>query len=228
MTVENISWSISTKEVIRHCLVILVTYVGYLLWLWHFQGVFFSSLPTHNIAFYYHDRYAKYTYVFGPWRDSPLLRWNSTVNIYSIAVHKLVVAHIFIVPPRNSCDHCPTICLDCQISILFKIFVSIISMFQLLYLSWIFEHFHYEKMPIQIIRKFYCQKMKIFRQKKSDIFHISAQNIDCGHSLEPPRWGGSNEYPQSMFFSKNKKNNVYPLKPQFYYVKVGFKGVKII
>ena len=31
------------------------------------------------------------------------------------------------------------------------------------------------------------------------IFHISAQNIDCGYSLEPPRQGGSNEYPQSMF-----------------------------
>ena len=26
-------------------------------------------------------------------------------------------------------------------------------------------------------------------------FVISAQNIDCGYSLEPPRWGGSNEYP---------------------------------
>ena len=24
-------------------------------------------------------------------------------------------------------------------------------------------------------------------------------NIDCGYSLEPPRRGGSNEYPQSMF-----------------------------
>ena len=43
-----------------------------------------------------------------------------------------------------------------------------------------------------------------------------------------PRWGGSNEYPQSMFLSRNKKNNVYPCKPQFYYIKVGFKGVKII
>ena len=30
-------------------------------------------------------------------------------------------------------------------------------------------------------------------------FFISAQNIDCGYSLEPPRRGGSNEYPQSMF-----------------------------
>ena len=31
------------------------------------------------------------------------------------------------------------------------------------------------------------------------IFLISAQNIDFGYSLEPPRRGGSNEYPQSMF-----------------------------
>ena len=31
------------------------------------------------------------------------------------------------------------------------------------------------------------------------IFLISAQNIDCGYSLEPPHRGGSNEYSQSMF-----------------------------
>ena len=31
------------------------------------------------------------------------------------------------------------------------------------------------------------------------IFLISVENIDCGYSLEPPRRGGSNEYPQSMF-----------------------------
>ena len=63
--------------------------------------------------------------------------------------------------------------------------------------------------------------------KNSDIFHISAQNIDCGYSLELPRRDSSNEYLQSMFLSRNKKNNVYPCKPQFYYIKVGFKGVKI-
>ena len=34
------------------------------------------------------------------------------------------------------------------------------------------------------------------------IFVISAQNIDCGCSLEPPRRGGSNEYPQSMFWAE--------------------------
>ena len=34
------------------------------------------------------------------------------------------------------------------------------------------------------------------------IFQISAQNIDCGYSLEPPRRGGFNEYPQSMFWAE--------------------------
>ena len=67
-----------------------------------------------------------------------------------------------------------------------------------------------------------------FSDKNSDISHISAQNIDCGYSLEPPRRGGSNEYPQSMFLSRSKKNNVYPCKPQFYYIEVALKGVKII
>ena len=31
------------------------------------------------------------------------------------------------------------------------------------------------------------------------IFFILLNNIDCGYSLVPPRRGGSNEYPQSMF-----------------------------
>ena len=35
--------------------------------------------------------------------------------------------------------------------------------------------------------------------KSSDIFQISAQNIDCGYSLEPHRRGGSHEYPQFVF-----------------------------
>ena len=44
-----------------------------------------------------------------------------------------------------------------------------------------------------------------FHYKCFDIFLSIAQNIDCGYILEPPRRGGSNEYPQSMFLSKNKK-----------------------
>ena len=87
---------------------------------------------------------------------------------------------------------------------------------------------HYENTPVQIYWKFYNQKRENFQIKTSDIFHIYALNKNCEYSLEPPRRGGSNEYPQSMFLSRNKKNNVYPCKSQFYYIKVGFKGVKII
>ena len=88
------------------------------------------------------------------------------------------------------------------------------------------QHPHYENMPIQIYWKFHWNWK--FSDKNSDVFHISAQIIYYGYSLEPPRRGGSNEYLQSMFLSKNKKNNVYPCKPQFCYIKVGFNGVKII
>ena len=63
------------------------------------------------------------------------------------------------------------------------------------------------------IRKHAYSNILKISDKNSDIFHISDQKIDCGYSLEPPCWGGSNEYPQSMFSSRNKKNNVYPCKP---------------
>ena len=60
-------------------------------------------------------------------------------------------------------------------------------------------------MPIQIYWEFYKPKKENFQIKKSDIFHIPAQNIDCRYSLQLPHWGSSNEYPQSMFLSRNKK-----------------------
>ena len=46
------------------------------------------------------------------------------------------------------------------------------------------------------------------------IFLISTQNIDCGYSLEPPRRGGSNEYPQSMFCAEIWKIS------DFFYLKI--------
>ena len=90
----------------------------------------------------------------------------------------------------------------------------------------LFYNFITKTLPFKYIENFTTEKGK-FSDKNSNIFHISAQNIYCGYSLEPPRRGGSNKYPQSMFLRRNKKN-VYPCKPQFYYIKVGFKGVKII
>ena len=101
---------------------------------------------------------------------------------------------------------------------------------------------HYENARIQIIiLRILPPKHENFQMKNSGSFHISAQNIDCGYSLEPPRRGGidcgyslepprrggSNEYPQSMFLSRNKKANVYHCKPHVYCIKVGFKGVKL-
>ena len=59
------------------------------------------------------------------------------------------------------------------------------------------------------------EKWKFEIKKKSDIFHISAQNIDCGYSLEPPQRGGSNEYPQSMFWAEMIKIMYTPVNPSF-------------
>ena len=41
---------------------------------------------------------------------------------------------------------------------------------------------HYESMPIQMYLKILPpKKNENFRIKQSDIFHVSAQNIDCGY-----------------------------------------------
>ena len=55
------------------------------------------------------------------------------------------------------------------------------------------------------------------------IFLISAQNIYCGNSLEPPRRGGSNEYPQSIFEQKKKKEKISEfLSENFQFLVVKF------
>ena len=81
---------------------------------------------------------------------------------------------------------------------------------------------HYENMPMQCTEIFKVVKNENFKQKNVDSFLIFAQSIHCGYSLEPPRQGCSNEYPQSMFWSKSKK-----CIPQFCYIIVGFKEVYI-
>ena len=86
---------------------------------------------------------------------------------------------------------------------------------------------HYENMPMQYTEIFKVIKIKDVQQEKFDIFLIFAPNIDCGYTLELPHRGGSNEYPQSMFWSKSKKNRYTSRIPQFCYIKVGFNGVYI-
>ena len=77
--------------------------------------------------------------------------------------------------------------------------------------------FDYENLPMQYTEIFKSVKNENFQKKIIDIFLIFAQNIDCGYKLEPPRRGGSNEYPQSMFWSKNKKNRYTPVNPSLLY-----------
>ena len=69
----------------------------------------------------------------------------------------------------------------------------------------LFKYIALRKHAYSNILRFLPPKNENFQMKHSDIFLISAQNIDCRYSLEPLRWGGSNEYPQSMFLSRNKK-----------------------
>ena len=71
---------------------------------------------------------------------------------------------------------------------------------------WKISHFALRKHAYSNTLKFLPSQNDEFQIKNSDIFHISAQNIDYGDSLEPPRRGDSNEYPQSIFLSRIKKN----------------------
>ena len=86
---------------------------------------------------------------------------------------------------------------------------------------------HYENTPIQIYRKFYHQKNENFQLKIPIFFHISAQNIDYGYSLEPPRRCGSNEYPQSMFWTEIWKIMYTPVNPSFTIYKWSLRGSKL-
>ena len=58
---------------------------------------------------------------------------------------------------------------------------------------------HYENLPMQ-----YTEIFKVVKNEKTsvDFFFIFFR-------------GGSNEYPQSMFWSKNKKNRYTPANPSF-------------
>ena len=74
----------------------------------------------------------------------------------------------------------------------------------------------------------FTTKNWIFSDKKYLIFFsyfCSKQRLWV--LVRTPRWGGSNEYPQSMFLSRNKKINVYPLNPSFTILKWGLRGSKL-
>ena len=57
--------------------------------------------------------------------------------------------------------------------------------------------YHHENMSVKWIPHFSIANLGYAGVYQ--FFSFLLQNIDCGYSLEPPRRGGSNVYPQSMF-----------------------------
>ena len=58
---------------------------------------------------------------------------------------------------------------------------------------------HYEKHAYSNTENISLLNTENCQIKNSDIFHISAQIIDCGYLLEPPQQGSSKEYPNLCF-----------------------------
>ena len=92
---------------------------------------------------------------------------------------------------------------------------SVVNRWEILYFRdavypYFHKQLHYANMSAQYTAIFHGCKNENFQMKIFDIFLIFAQNIDCRFTLEPPQRGGSNEYPQSMFLSKNMYTRVNP------------------
>ena len=72
------------------------------------------------------------------------------------------------------------------------------------------------------------KKKKIQIKNLIFFFIFLHKKIECGYSLEPPRRGGSYEYPQFIFLSKNMKKVMYtPVNPSFTTQKWGLRGSKL-
>ena len=72
----------------------------------------------------------------------------------------------------------------------------------LLHTLLLYGKFTFRKLAHAINRDFLALKFGNLQLKYFDVFLIFAQNIDCGYTLEPPRRGGSNEYPQYVLEQK--------------------------
>ena len=78
------------------------------------------------------------------------------------------------------------------------------------------DFLNYANTSVQYTAIYHGCKTGNFQFKFWDFFLIFDQNIDCEYTLEPP-----------LCFRAKIRKNVYPCKPQFYYIKVGCKGVFI-
>ena len=70
-------------------------------------------------------------------------------------------------------------------------------------------------MPMQYAAIFKGCKRLQFLDEKKKIFFLFLHKTDYGYMLEPPHLGGSNDYPQSMFKSKNKQIMYISFKHNF-------------
>ena len=69
-------------------------------------------------------------------------------------------------------------------------------------------HTHYENSPMQYTEIFVRLLKLKFHEKNFDDFNSFVQNFDCGYYTGQLHRGGSDKYPQSMFWIKTKKNDV--------------------
>ena len=87
--------------------------------------------------------------------------------------------------------------------------------------------YHYENTPMQYTAAIFhgCKNVH-FQMNFLNIFLIFAQNIDCGYTLEPPQLiEAVLTSTHNLCFGAKIRKKVYPCKTQFYYIKVGCKGV---
>ena len=101
-------------------------------------------------------------------------------------------------------------------SYLFSFLTLVLSLLLLMLLS-LRKHAYIILTPLK--PHFYIVKWGL--QEYTLFFLFLLKNIDCGYSLEPPRRGGSNEYPQSMFFSRNEKYKNF-LSENFHFLVIKF------
>ena len=88
------------------------------------------------------------------------------------------------------------------------------------------QRLHYENTPMQYTAIFHSCKNIHFQMIFFNNFLIFAQNIDCGYTLEPNRLNEAVlTCTHNQCFGAKIRKNVYPCKPQFYYIKVGCKWV---
>ena len=161
----------------------------------------FSIQSSHfclDTTIYGHFFYVIYTFLFG----------YNTTKMYRLYRKMTIYDHCFIWILHGYLAN-RVVTLDSNNSVIKRLLCIITKIFYIHMAPPLRKHAYSN------IQKISSPKTENFQVKNSDIFPISAQNIDCGYSLEPPHWGSSNEYPQSMFWAEIRKIMYTPVNPSF-------------